>query len=208
VNSAFRVAPWALAATGEGYRNVEADRVIDEKVHPWSSCTADSCWDLACLALRTTRRDALPEAIRKARERKRKEKRDAWEGEERSRLARGRKPHKRPSIPLPQLTKGEREQVEHDVRAMSLIDYLFRLRIKANYEDAVMFLEGPQSEYESKQVLRDLRDLAASTMLTHELLIREYIGRKEMTGLIDGWLGPNFPTGFKGGLQMRRHLVV
>jgi hypothetical protein len=71
------------------------------------------------------------------------------------------------------------------------MDYLYRLRVKSNYEDRTMFTDRPQDESESSAVHGNLVRLAASVMLLHELHIRRLVGRARMTTLVDAWLSRN-----------------
>jgi hypothetical protein len=93
------------------------------------------------------------------------------------------------------------------MRAFTLLDYLYRLRVKANYEDATVFIDGPENDRVSAQVARDLELLAGATLLVHELRVGQQIGREQMLALVDGWLtGP----GRRGGtvaLAARRELL-
>jgi hypothetical protein len=124
----------------------------------------------------------------KRRDAKRRARRTAWATEEAERLAAGRKARKQPDFPRPRLTPAERSTVEGGVRPFGFLDYMYRLRIKAQYEDATMFTEGPESESDSVLVYRDLRRLTGTTLLLHELHVRETIGRSMFEPLVDEWL--------------------
>lgn len=200
--------PWTLGAGHHRYFNLPPGRVIREGLHAWTSCDSDTCWDIAAKALRTTRADAIPEAIMSRRQQKRKERRRSWEAEEADRLSRGRKPRKPPIFRLPRLSEAEKEAVERGVRPYSLMDYLFRLRVKSNYEEARMFTEGPADDQSSRQVNTDLQFLGSGTLLLHELQIRQHIGRDQMADLIDGWVSSNHPLGTRIGVAARRHLIL
>lgn len=200
--------PWSLAAAHSKYLNLPPGRLIDDDIHPWTRCDKETCWDLSAKALRTTRGDAILLAIRQKREAKRKGRRKAWEAKEAQRIAKGGRQRTSPRFPLPQLNQAEKSTVESNVRPRTLMDYLFRLRIKSNYEEARMFTEGPPDDVSSRRVHRDLRFLASSTMLLHELHIRQIIGIKEMSRLVDDWLLMNTPPGTELGLASRRNLVL
>ena len=121
------------------------------------------------------------------------------------RLAAGRTSRKEPSWPKPQLSPAERGGVDAKVPPYSLIHYLYRLRIKTNYVDSAMFTDGPPDEVSSALVHRDLRYLATSTMLLHELHIGCLVGVSLLRGWCDTWLASNAPPGGRPvGLQLRR----
>jgi hypothetical protein len=199
--------PWTLAAGEGGFHNGPTGRDIDLSVHQWKFCDATNCWDIAAQALRSTREDAMPDAMHAKRESKRKDRRRAWQKEEEGRVAKGRKPRKPPTVRLPQLTAAEKVAVRRGVRRYTAMDYLYRLRIKSNYEDSTMFTDGPTDEYASSAVHDDLVRLAASALLLHELHIRQLIGVPRMTALVDDWLARNMP-GAKLGLALRRDVIL
>jgi hypothetical protein len=99
--------------------------------------------------------------------------------------------------------------VNKSVRAHSLIDYAYRLRIKTNYEDADMFIEGPHDTTSSGWVNRDIVRLAAASLLIAELHIARLIGAQEFAAIADGWLHAhaNLPAPLQVGLPIRRHLL-
>lgn len=198
--------PWSLGAAYRGWKNTGA-RTIDDSINPWSSCSAKNCWNLAAKALRTTRDDAVAERLSDARERKRGANRKAWREEEVARAAAGRKPRKEPLWPKPQLKTPEKQVVESRVRTFTLLDYLYRLRIKTNYEDAGMFIDGPTDTVSSQQVHTDLSAIASCTLLLHELHIAHIVGKQRFLSWADGWLGPH-ARGQQLGLALRRDLIA
>lgn len=209
MTTTFGVAPWCLASTKDGYSGLPSGHSVDESVHSWASCTPDTCLDIACKALRTTREGQFKDVIKKAREQKRKKVREAWKGEEEARVRGGRKPRKEPSFPLPRLDPLERRAAERSVRAHTLIDYLYRLRINAQYVDPSTFTEGAEMEYESKGVHRDLQRIVASTLLIHEIFVAAAIGAAAMTKIVGDWVTARQPSGVGHlGLARRRDLVI
>ena len=181
---------------------------VDEKLHSWTACTPDTCLDIACKALRTTREGQFKEAIKKAREQKRKTARDAWRVDEERRVRAGRRPRKEPTFPLPRLDPTERRAAEDGVRPHSLIDYLYRLRINAQYVDPSTFTEGAEMEYESLGVHRDLQRIVAGSLLIHEVFIAATIGSAAMTKIVDDWVGARQPSGVGHIGLLRRHALI
>jgi hypothetical protein len=182
------LAPWSLGAIEKGYRNVPGGHEIDESVHPWAALDSTSAIDLACKALRTTREDLVTEQKKKERQKKQKAKRKAWQEAEAVRLARGRKPRKQPLVPLPRLTPAEHAAVQVRARAFGVLDYLYRLRIKAQYEDSTLFIEGPESASDSFLAYQHLAQLVRSTLLLNELFVERVVGRIIFGQLVDEWI--------------------
>ncbi len=203
---ALNLPPWTLGARDGGWCNLSSHS-IDDSLSPWSGCDPISCWSLAAKALRTTREDAVQERLLTARDRKRSSNRKTWHEEERRRLDAGRRPRKEPNWPRPHLAASEKRTVQSRVRSYTILDYLYRLRIKTNYEDAGMFIEGPEDHISSRHVHNDLVAIAGCTLLVHELHIAAIIGRDTLLQWADGWLGPN-AHGQQLGLVLRRDLIA
>ncbi len=199
--------PWTLGARDGGWCNPPPYHAIDDTLSPWAACAPGTCWDLAAKALRTTREETLKQRILKARERKRTANRTAWREEEHDREVRGRKPRPEPTWPRPQLSLEEKRVVNASVRSFTVLDYLYRLRIKTNYEDAGMFIDGPEDQLASSRVHRSLVALAGCTLLLHELHIAALVGRARILNWADDWLGPN-AHGQTLGLVLRRDLLA
>ncbi len=169
-------------------------RPIDTAVHPWKACDANNCWDIAATALRTTREDAVKKRYHDLRIKKARDIKKAWEDEEQVRLGRGKKARKRHPFPLTsKLTATEKNTAETKVRPFTMLDYLFRLRIKANYEEASMFTEGPDSDSISRLVALDMVRIASATMITHEARISQLLGKKAIMDIATEWAKTNSP---------------
>lgn len=199
--------PWTLAFGYSGPLNIANNATINDQVHSWTTCTEETSWNLACKSLRTTREEALPERIRKRRENKRAARRRAWQEEENKRLRLGRRPRQVPRFRLPQLTETEKEDVFRRLRPFGLIDYLYRLRIRSNYEDSAMFIDGPEDEGPSEQVRSDLCLLASSTSLLCELYLMRLLGRETFVDWAGQWLDRNNAPGLASGLAERYELL-
>jgi len=199
--------PWTLGARDGGWCNPPQHHAINDTVSPWSGCDPGSCWDLAAKALRTTREEAVRDSVGRARDRLKTANRKAWAEEERRRIAGGRMPRKEPVWPRPRLPVAEKRGVESRVRSYTLLDYLYRLRIKTNYEDAGMFIAGPEDELASAEIHRHLVALAGCTLLVHELHVAATVGRARLLAWVDDWLGPN-AHGQQLGLVLRRDLIA
>jgi hypothetical protein len=198
--------PWSLAACDGGWRN-EPPNGIDDTLSSWSSCDPRSCWNLAAKALRTTRDEKVVESLRAARDRARAANKRIWIEEEQRRVAAARKRRKAPDFPRPRLTAAEKQRVEAGIRSYTVLDYLFRLRVKTNYEDAGMFIDGPEDEIASGRVHADLITIASCTMLAHELHVGGVVGKTALMSWVDDWIGRH-GAGASIGLGLRRDLLA
>ena len=194
--------PWSFGAQVRGFSNAPAQ--VSDSVHPWTACTPRTCWGLAGKALRTTRQELVAEAWRQERKRKQVQARKVWEEEERNRRQSGRAARKKPTFALPILTEAEKAAVAARLAPTCLMDYLWRLRVKAHYQDASVFIEGPERG-ESTSLYGHLRWLVSASLLVHELHVTRLVGRTLMTELVDQWL-KRMTT--KIGLPMRRDFIL
>ena len=87
---------------------------------------------------------------------------------------------------------------EAKVRPYTMLDHLFRLRIKANYEEARMFTEGPDSESISSLVALDMVRIASATMIAHERRIAQLLGKNSIIDIADDWIKTNSPPARMG----------
>lgn len=149
----------------------------------------------------------MPERIRKRRENKRAARGRAGQEEEDKRLRLDRRPRQVPRFRLPRLTKAEKGDVRRRLGPFGLIDYLYRLRLRSNYEDSVMFIDGPEDEGPSERVPSDLCLLAGSTSLSCELYIMRLLGRALFVDWARHWLDRNTAPGLAAGLAERDVLL-
>jgi hypothetical protein len=206
-NRRTHLAPWTLAATNDGYRVPERVQ-IDEKLHAWSRCSSGTCFSLACKVLRTTRESVVGDALIRRREAKRRLRRQNWQREDRERLAQGRRPRRGgPPDSLPRLTRREKEEVRAGVRGATLLDYLYRLRIKTNYIDSDMFTDGPSHGDESWQVRTDICSIVKGTMLVHELMLANAVGRERIAAWASDWSMRNIPSSAQLGVAARIGII-
>ncbi len=123
----------------------------------------------------------------------------AWEAEERARVAAGKRPRKTPQFPtMCKLTPAESETAEAKVRVYTMLDYLYRLRVKANYEEAGMFTEGPDNEHVSRLVALDMVRIASAIMVAHEVRIAKLLGKATVVDLANDWVLKHSPPPDKG----------
>jgi hypothetical protein len=194
--------PLTVGFDHNGARNVAAGVSIDSKVHPWSACTTATCWSLVVKALETTREDDVAERRKKKRKQKQADKRKAWRSAERNRVASGAAPRVEPPFPLPRLTPAEKTSIDQG-RPFGLIDYLYRLRIKANYVDAGIFVDGPTDTSSSSQLARNLSTISSVLLLGHEHRVSQLVGAGVLGRWMDGFIAANsIPS--RAGIALRR----
>ncbi len=140
VNRRGLLHPWTVGYGPLGAINLPNDVNVDLNVHSWSSCEGDNIWSLFTKALMTTRRDEVLEKNRIKRETKKKALRRCWELEEAGRIVQG-KPRKQPVFPLPLLTADDKG-IDASTRAFTLIDYIYRLRIRRTTKIRICSLTG------------------------------------------------------------------
>lgn len=175
-------------------------------VTPFRGCSAENSLAFANVALRTTRDDALERARRRKRADKREALKKAWNADEALRSQKGRQPRKRPTFPLPQLTAAEKTRLDTRLRAYSILDYLYRLRIKTHYVDAEMLIEGGDDQ-RARQFYVDLRAIASSTMLVSEIRITRIVGLSPFEQWVQAW-SAKLPDTFDFGIRIRLPLAI
>jgi hypothetical protein len=190
-------APWSLSVGATGHQPISIQ--IDPTIHLWASVTLRDCSTIACKALQTTRGDALAKRTAEKREEKRRARRKEWE-----------KRAKRPGaardrvFPLPLLTADEKAQVNAATRHYTLLDYLYRLRVRANYEDSAMFTDGPEDGRESELVRRYLLRLVATSLYVAErTLCTAPDGKRTLDDWARGWCRANVPAEMTLGIAQR-----
>jgi hypothetical protein len=210
----FSIEPWSFAATSPGTRLAcpagflnGPDRPLDLSIHTWAVQTPGKEWDLAAKALRSTRDEKVKAAISKARDAKKAARVKAWKQEEDDRLTLGRKPRKTPEIGSPQLTPSEKSSTEKSVRAVTVLDYFYRLRIKANYIDDEVFSQGPENDRDAESFATSMQDLVAATLLVHELRLGKLLGPAWVLREANSWLSTHCTTDPSSGLTARRPLL-
>jgi hypothetical protein len=205
------LAPWSFAVGSPDDPRADAHgcaggpgRTIDVTIHPWTACTSTTCWDLAAVALRSTRQDTMDERLKSLRREKLALRKKSWRSTQDQRVASGKVRAKEPKWPSQaSLTSEEGAGVEANVRPHTLFDYQYRLRIKANYEDSGMFTDGPEAPAESAAVARDLTSLTAATMMVHEVRIARLIGKLTLLAEARQWAEHNNPPAPPMGVAVR-----
>jgi hypothetical protein len=212
IKNRLKIYPWSLGFSDSGGVNVPEDigSPVDTKIHQWSNLNFMNRWSIALKAMETTRREEHKNALRRARENKKRERNKQWsvDNEARSRL--GKRTKKKPKATLPVLSKEERLRVNSDLRTFGLIDYLYRVRIRANYKDSAAFTCGPDNAEISTSVRNDMIYLATGTLLLHEMYICAMVGSDTFYGWVSEWNKSHMPaiTGFACGPNERIFLTM
>ena len=162
---------------------------------------------VACKAIRTTREEAFPERIKNSREAKRKKRRHEWQEQEKKRLAKGRQARPEPKFKLPNLTAEERNAAKRGIRSYSILDYLYRLRIRTNYGDAAMFTDGPENDADSEIVRIALTGIVSTSLFAAELILTTaHDGRDKLRAWAEQWADANVPREIDYGVKQRMTL--
>lgn len=195
-------APWCFTVGPHGHWPSTIQ--IDPSIHAWTFVDHQSCWSIAHKALLSTRADAIREAFKAKRLTKQKAARQAWAMKESERRAKGRQQRREPRFAIPLLTVSEKAHIDRSTRPYSLLDYLYRLRIRANYEDASMFTDGPENDRESSDVRVALVKIVSASLLAAELVLcRARDGRATLREWATRWLENNGPKGTVIGVAGR-----
>lgn len=199
--------PLTLSWGDGGARNIPDTVVVDDSIHAWTACDGSSCWSLAAKALRTTREDAIDEAFANKRAALLRERKKEWRAEEEQRLAAGRRARREPQLGRPQLSPAQKIAIARNVRSHTIIDYLYRLRIRTNYEDAAMFTDGPEEIGESVGIRDCLRQISSAALLLHELAVADVLGREALIAQAREFLQSAAPSGVQVTLRSRFPLL-
>lgn len=199
--------PFTFAVDKDGWRNVPAAITVDDTMHPWKGLNDESAWNLAGKALRTTRDAAVKDVRDRRRDDRLRELRSAWRQDEDARLAAGKRARRTgPPGARPRLTSAQQRACEEGVRAFTVLDYLYRLRVSANYKDSTVFHEGPEGEHESRWFHRNLAFLASSLALATELRVRALVGAARFDMWAQDFANSRIGVGLDLGIRSRIEL--
>ena len=201
------LSPWTFGTAHDGCRNLPTGEVIDPTIHPWSACTDQSAWSLAAKALASTRDVAVKDSHNNKRDAGQRERRRTWKETEDARLAAGKRARTMPLIRRPLLSAAEKSACDRRVRTYTLLDYFYRLRIGANYDEAAVFTDGPTNDSDSMLLHHRVTYLAAGMSFLAELRIRDLVGATRFYGWADAFVATSIPSGYLVGIAQRRDLL-
>lgn len=194
--------PWSLSVGANGHQPTSIR--VDENVHSWSLVTTGNCASLACKAIRTTWDDSIADSLRAGRVTKQRSARRVWRAAEKARTEKGRKPRPEPKLPLPRLTREETEKIITGERNFSILDYLYRLRIRSNYIDAGMFTDGPEGQTESSTVRECLKVIVCTSLHATELMLTTFSdGTEKLREWGRAWSEANVPNDVDFAVKQR-----
>jgi hypothetical protein len=98
--------------------------------------------------------------------------------------------------------------VRSQVRAFTILDYLYRLRVKANYIDDELFSQGPETDSDAAEFATRMQHIVAATLLVHELRLGKLLGPGWVLDQADMWLQRNVARSAAHGLATRRQLLA
>src|SRR4029077_17481364 len=131
-NRGASLAPSSLAMGSPATPHAVADgcihgpgRDLSQGVHNWSAGTPMTCWELAAMALRSTREDAIEEQLARHRREKLTRRKKEWSTRQTECVSCGKPPLREPHWPRQAtLTASETAQVGDSMRPHTMLDYL------------------------------------------------------------------------------------
>lgn len=148
------LAPWAITYDENGFKNLPDKQSVDDHIHSWTKVEEQTALSLYCKALRTTREEFIEEALSKRRERLAIKK----------------------DMKNVKFSEEDKHKTISRIRPTSLINYLFRLKRRTNYEQSSALALGPQNEHQSKELRENLSFIIESTLLVTEFIICRSVG--------------------------------
>jgi hypothetical protein len=149
---ALFVIPWSLVAVGDP---ADPTPILENcpkqlrAINPLTRPVGDNIWNLTACFLRTTRKRRLDLAI------------DSWKLRNKRLRIRG----------------DQRNTILKSLRPTNMMDALYRLRVKANYEEADFHLMGSISDQDARSFFDSNILLLKSGLLNFELLVARHVGR-------------------------------
>lgn len=83
------------------------------------------------------------------------------------------------------ISDAEKRPICEVAGSTTLFDFLYRLRVRANYGDVDTFVVGCPSALEARQFTRSLFRISDSTLAVIEALLLRYLGKKRVRGLLE-----------------------
>lgn len=161
--------PWSVACAGCPQLGTATWSGLDDivAVHVWSTPDPDISTDRLAMFLRTTRQKELERRFAQARERLRP----------------------RPGRSRANLSRAEKERLAKAMAPTTLFDVLWRLRKKANYDDADVFVLGAMTELEALRLGQSLAIVTTdATVAALEALIGAYLAPQTLADLVTAYL--------------------
>lgn len=179
--------PWNLLCTGSTYYNLESYNfnVVGSDVKcfsPLSNYSRENEAVFMAKLLKTTR--TKQEEYREEQYRKRKEFLN------------------KDGTPKMKFNKRTKLAINERIHPTSVFDFLYRLRLRSNYEDADIFFLGERDNTSITNYFRAILGITNHTLFSVETLIKRNIGKKNFYLIIDSFKS-NSPV-MKSGIFVRR----
>ncbi len=150
------LSPWSISHDEDGFHNLPPGIFVDDSVHPWKRVEELTALSLFCKALRTTREELIKDGLTRRKQRIAKK--------EDKLLSRVR------------LTKNQKRETDVRIRPTMLINYLYRLKRKTNYEQSSMLAIGPENMYQLNEFRENLGFLIEANLLITEMITKNAVG--------------------------------
>ncbi len=87
--------------------------------------------------------------------------------------------------PKKKFAREQKKQVSNNVTATSIFNFLYRLRIRSNYEDADIFFIGERSNIDINDYFNSIILITDYTMFFIESMLKQVIGREKFSSLVE-----------------------
>lgn len=160
--------PWNATCSGCPQLNTAQFAGLNsvDEVHVWSTPDPDTTEDRLAMFLRTTRSKELDRRFRDARARKK-----PVAGRTRVNLSRA-----------------EKQRLAEAMVPTTVFDTLWRMRKKANYEDADAFVLGAMTEFDARRFAEALIILTNASLAALEGVIGAYVGSEHLADAAESYL--------------------
>jgi hypothetical protein len=153
--------PWKTLCAGNSDVNLTypnlPEGICIKRISSLTQYTSVPFWDSYALCLKTTRERQLLKSI------------EDWKSiNKRKRIS--------PDVKM---------RISGNLQPTSIFNFLYRMRLKSNYEDIDPLLLSIQSEDDSTNFNKSIRIICWNTLLVLELLIARYIGKKRFDEIVN-----------------------
>lgn len=100
--------------------------------------------------------------------------------------------------------KCDKQQVSDNIAKTSLLDFLYRLRIRSNYEDADIFFLGDRNDASIKNYFSSLTSITTQLLFYVETMIKFTVGKKAFLDCISVF--EKASPGYSGGIIGRKNI--
>lgn len=177
------LAPWSFGYGVNGSVNHDEPKISPSNISTFEDRHAVA---FASMALRTTWTAEFDLALKAEAARRHKERNQKWKRE----IAEGVRRKSQPpwgNAKSTRLSADAKEKVGANLGPATLLHYLSRLRMRANYVGPDMFFDGPLDESDGIRFVTSLRDLAVAFVGVHERRIAHEVGSEAVQIIKNRW---------------------